>query len=85
MADTEIRKLVKKTRSELGMSQTAFSAYLGMQVATLQRWETGSASPGGLATARLIEAGVKVDELIQAFEDDETAKKTSLVQRQSES
>lgn len=68
-----VRQLVKDTRAQLKMSQAEFAGYINGNLPTLQRWEAGTASPGGLMTARLIEAGVDVDALIEAFEKDAAA------------
>lgn len=73
MADKKpgaVRALIKRVRAELKMSQTAFAQYIGTTPAVLQRWESATTSPSGLMTARLIEAGVSVKELIAAFEAD---------------
>lgn len=64
------RALIKRVRAELSMSQAKFAEYIGGNLPTLQRWEAGSAAPGGLMVARLIEAGVGVRELVEAFEAD---------------
>jgi DNA-binding transcriptional regulator YiaG len=68
-----VRDLVKQTRAALKMSQAEFAKYIGGNLPTLQRWEAGTASPGGLMTARLIEAGVPVKALVAAFEKDAAA------------
>lgn len=65
-----MRDLIKDVRKELKMSQAEFAGYINGNLPTLQRWEAGTASPGGLMTARLIEAGVDEKKLINAFEKD---------------
>lgn len=69
-----VRDLIKKTRADLSMSQTKFAEYIGTTPAVLQRWESATTSPSGLMTARLIEVGVSVRDLIDAFEADAAAK-----------
>ena len=68
-----VRALIKAVRAALGMSQAEFAKYIGGNLPTVQRWEAGTASPGGLMTARLIEAGVEPKQLIEAFEQDAMA------------
>ena len=41
----EKRKSVKELRKETGMSQSAFAAYLGIPVRTLQDWEQERRTP----------------------------------------
>ena len=76
MADKKygaVRALIKDVRSQLKMSQAEFANYIGGNLPTLQRWEAGTASPGGLMTARLIEAGIPVKAVVTAFERDASA------------
>lgn len=65
-----VRALIKQTRADMGLSQTQFARLIETTPAVLQRWESATTSPSGLLTARLIQAGVDVDELIAAFEAD---------------
>jgi len=65
-----VRDFIKKVRAGLGMSQAAFAKYIGTNLATLQRWESATAAPGGLMVIRLFEAGVDITELGKAFEAD---------------
>jgi putative transcriptional regulator len=44
---------VKLLRSKLGLSQSKFSALLGVSVKTLQNWEQGRRKPQGPAKALL--------------------------------
>ena len=71
-----VRDLIKAERAARGLSQTKFAALIGTTPAVLQRWESATTSPSGLLTARLIETGVDVHDLIKAFETDANAKTT---------
>lgn len=71
---TAVRTLIKNTRYSLGMSQEQFAHYINSKLPTVQRWESGTAAPGGLMTARLIEVGIPVKDLVDAFEADSKVK-----------
>ena len=66
-----IRTLIKTDRDRRRTSQSGYvNAIPGLTLPTLQRWEAGTASPGGLMTARLIASGIPAEEMIKAFEED---------------
>ena len=44
---------VKKTRENLNLSQSAFAAFMGVSVRTLQEWEQHRRQPSGPASALL--------------------------------
>lgn len=73
MADKKygaVRALIKADRANRGLSQSAYAAQVGINLPTLQRWEAGTAAPGGLMTAKLIASGISAVHLILAFEQD---------------
>src|SRR5438067_1975695 len=48
-------KAVKAVRAELGVSQPAFAALLGVATATVRAWEQGQKRPSGMARRFLAE------------------------------
>ena len=42
-------KLIKKIREQNHVSQTIFARYLNTSESTVQKWETGTKSPSGMA------------------------------------
>ena len=52
---TDISKLVRETRSRLGLTQEKFAARLGVAFPTINRWENGKAKPSPLALQRIEE------------------------------
>ena len=41
--------LVRRTRKELGLSQSLFAKFLGVSTSTVQSWEQGDKHPQGIA------------------------------------
>ncbi len=50
--DEKFPALVKKVRSELGISQEELAHELGVSFATINRWENGKTTPFKLARAQ---------------------------------
>jgi putative transcriptional regulator len=50
--DEKFPELVKKVRSELGISQEELAHELGVSFATINRWENGKTTPFKLARAQ---------------------------------
>ena len=63
-----MQKLVKHIRDYLGLSQADFAEKLGVNFATVNRWENGRAVPTKLAQAKLYdyckEQGVPVYQFV---------------------
>jgi len=58
---------VSKIRSKLGLSQTAFAAFMGVSVGTLRNWEQLRREPQGPARAFLHVASVEPLAVLAAF------------------
>lgn len=54
-------------RNKLGLSQTAFAAFMGVSVGTLRNWEQGRREPQGPARAFLHVASVSPMAVLSAF------------------
>lgn len=52
MKRQNISKLIKKVRSDLGLSQEALARGLGVSFATINRWENGKTNPSKLAISQ---------------------------------
>jgi putative transcriptional regulator len=59
---------VAQIRSNLGLSQTAFAAFMGVSVGTLRNWEQLRREPQGPARAFLLVASAQPLAVLAAFE-----------------
>jgi putative transcriptional regulator len=67
---TEVPEVdVKKVRQQLGKSQSAFAAMIGVSVSTLQNWEQGRRRPEGPARALLRVVAANPDAVEAALAD----------------
>jgi len=55
MKDKDIPKIVKKLRTEIGLTQEQFAAKVGVTFTTVNRWENGKGKPSPLAMQKLNE------------------------------
>jgi len=53
MKDKDIPKIVKKLRTELGLTQEQFAAKIGVTFSTVNRWENGKGKLSPLAMLRI--------------------------------
>lgn len=53
--NSDMARLVRKLREQLGLTQEKFAAKLGVTFPTINRWENGRSRPSPLALQRLEE------------------------------
>jgi len=53
---------IRSLRNKVGLSQSKFANYLGVDAAAVSGWESGRFSPNGTATVLILELEKKVDE-----------------------
>ncbi len=58
--DKDIPKIVKKLRTELGLTQEQFAAKVGVTFSTVNRWENNKGEPSPLAMKQIIDLRKKV-------------------------
>lgn len=49
---SNLRRMIKEVRTQLGLSQEELAHALGVSFASINRWENGKASPSKLARAQ---------------------------------
>ena len=55
MKNKDIPKIVKKLRTEMGLTQEQFAAKVGVTFSTVNRWENGKGKPSPLAMKQIEE------------------------------
>lgn len=82
--DFNLGSVIKRLRTEQGVTQDALAEYLGMSYQAVSKWETGTTLPDITLLPKLaVFFGVRIDELFSVDHEDELERIDAMLQRET--
>ncbi len=82
--DFNLGSVIKRLRTEQGVTQDALAEYLGISYQAVSKWETGTTLPDITLLPKLaVFFGVRIDELFSVNHEDELERIDAMLQRES--
>ena len=82
--DINLGNVIKRLRTEQGVTQDALAEYLGISYQAVSKWETGTTLPDITLLPKLaVFFGVRIDELFSVNHEDELERIDGMLQRES--
>ena len=82
--DFNLGRVIKRLRTEQGVTQDALAEYLGISYQAVSKWETGTTLPDITLLPKLaVFFGVRIDELFSVDHEDELERIDAMLQRET--
>ncbi len=82
--DLNLGSVIKRLRTEQGVTQDALAEYLGISYQAVSKWETGTTLPDITLLPKLaVFFGVRIDELFSVGHEDELERIDTMLQRET--